>query len=401
MRCGTALTALPVGTDLDLDGYDWRWSDLPPGNAGTHDGLQIRATVWQDQDRMLVLLTADLLMNSVPLVSSWRAAVAAALAIPVDAVIIALAHTHAGPCTVDPDLTKLVQPLLPHASDRGGPHGPFTQHVGAVLVETARRAAALTTPCQLAAASAPCALGYVRRVPVPGGVAHCWNPTESPELAARAMATPDPQVTALWMRRAGAAPTVLWSAGAHPVGLGRTNRQVSADWPGAARRILAERVGAASAFVLGPCGDIHPWVATQDDPAANDIVGAQAAATVIALGAMAPVAAETALHTAQATIAVGGQRVPLAAWRIGPAILASGPVELFAAAGAALRRSTSRPLLIATNANGWTGYWPDQASWDAGGYEVICARALGQHPGDTESLVAAWSELIRAVDQAG
>jgi hypothetical protein len=88
-------------------------------------------------------------------------------------------------------------------------------------------------------------------------------------------------------------------------------------------------------------------------------------------------------------------KTDLAVWRIGRVRLAAAPVELFSELSAELRRQLPGPLLVATNTNGWTGYWPTRAAFAEGGYEVDGARALGRRPGDGERLVEALVALTR------
>jgi hypothetical protein len=58
---------------------------------------------------------------------------------------------------------------------------------------------------------------------------------------------------------------VLYNFTCHPVTLGSTNYLISPDYPGAARRCLAER-GWEALFLQGACGDINPAGCSWDDP---------------------------------------------------------------------------------------------------------------------------------------
>jgi hypothetical protein len=189
---------------------------------------------------------------------------------------------------------------------------------------------------------------------------------------------------------------LLFSLGAHPVCLGKTSRVVSADWPGAARRAIERHLpGCFAAFGLGACGDAHPWIATQDDPAALVPLGEAAGGLAAALAHAAR--PDSGLRCVQRTLQLSGCELDLAAWAIGGAVVLAAPVELFQSLAADLRRRIDRPVLLLTNANGWTGYWPARADFTAGGYEVDAAKARGRAPGDGEALIDALADLAHAV----
>jgi hypothetical protein len=248
-------------------------------------------------------------------------------------------------------------------------------------------------PARLGAAQSPLGLGYCRRVPTPGGVRLCWNPEESPDLVPGPAGDPALAVLALEQVGSGRRWT-LWNHGAHPVCLGKTSRVVSGDWPGLAMAKL-EGASAAAPFLLGACGDVHPWIATQEDASGMEPLASAAAGLVEALAHAARPAAEGPLAVATRSLDLGGSSLDLAAWRLGPARLVAAPVELFASLGAELRRRLPGVLLLASNANGWTGYWPAEADFAGGGYEIDAARAGGRQPGDGERLVEALVALAQ------
>jgi hypothetical protein len=392
MRCGTAHVDITPGLDLDLLGYDFRQEKLPPGHAGVLDPLGCRALALTDGPTAALLVSLDLCIVSVPFARQLRQAAAKAAGCPVEAVVLACSHTHSGPDPREPVLRDDLAQVLPHASAADQASTAYRERLVAAVAEAAARAAGLTVPVTASATSAACALGYGRRVRTADGVRLCWNPQEQAHLAPQP--TADPALSLLWLQPAGRArPVAVWNAGAHPVCLGKTSRVVSADWPGAANQRIADG-GVDPLFVLGACGDTHPWSATQADPVAMERIGALAAGMVDALsGALVPDHRQS-LATAATTIRLGGHDLDLAAWRIGPAVLLAAPVELFAQLGAELRRRIDGPVLLATNANGWTGYWPTSAAFAEGGYEVDAARAMGRTAGDGEALVEALVGLV-------
>lgn len=399
LRAGTAATDITPPADVDLLGYDFRQERLPPGNAGARDALHARALMLSAGDERALLVTLDLCVLSVALARRLRTAAATAAGVAAERVVLACSHTHSGPVLHDPEVADGLQAALPNASTAASTSSArYTATLPVRIAEVAARAAGLTVPVSAGALEAPLALAYDRRVMTAAGLRPCWNPQEQADLAPRP--TADPTCTVLALRQLnGPRQTVLASLGAHPVVLGKTSRVVSADWPGEACRIAEGHLGAHASvlFALGACGDTQPWIATQEDHLAVRTVGATAGGFVALLTQAAPPRLDAALRLASRTVALGGHELDLAAWRIGEALLLAAPVELFAGLAVELRRALPGPLLLCTNANGWTGYWPTRAAFAQGGYEVDAARAWGRQEGDGERLIAALVELARSV----
>jgi hypothetical protein len=78
--------------------------------------------------------------------------------------------------------------------------------------------------------------------------------------------------------------------------------------------------------------------------------------------------------------------------------MVSSPTELFADLSCQLRERIDGPLIVATNANGWTGYWPTQGAFASGGYEIDAAKAMGRSVGDDERLVDALVDLAESLE---
>jgi len=394
---GYASADITPGRDLDLGGYDERIAAGPSGNDGVRDRLRATAVMFDHGDVRLVLVGLDQLLLSVPGARRLRARVAAALALPVAQVRVACSHTHSGPWLEEPELQPLWRRIMPASvRPRAAAATAYHARLEAAIVAVASTAVRRLRPATLVAGDVAHHLGYCRRVPTGDGVAFCWNPALQNQLAPPPSA--DPMLGAIVARyRDGPGGVVIWSHGSHPVVLGKTSRVVSGDWPGAVDRALTAE-GWDPLFVLGACGDIHPAEACQADTAAVDRVAAAALTGLRPLLAGLDARGSTALVARADTIAIHGTELDLAAWRLGPATLLTAPVECFAALVPPLRRAVAGPLLVATNCDGWTGYWGDREAWRRGGYEADIARACGRSPGDGEDLVAALAELQARLD---
>jgi len=405
LRCGFALRDATPGRSVSLGGYDFRQEHQPPGNDGVLDPLGVRALALDTGGEPAVLVSADQLLISSAHGRRLRAVIAEGAGIGRERVHVACTHTHSGPLLIEEDLGELWTQIMPHSATLDeGPQRAYAAAFDAAILDAAAAALADRAPVDLRVREAPLGLAYDRRVPLPdGGVDYCWNRDTRADLDPRS--SPDQTLTCFafaWRERPGG--VALWSHGAHPVTLGKESRVVSADWPGAAARCLAtERPGWAASFVLGPCGETHPWLATQSDPAALDRIGRPAGSLLALLveegGVDDP---DPGLACVAEEVVIDGTALELGAWRIGPAVLATAPVECFAALAPLLRRRHRAPLLLGTNVDGWTGYWAPGTAWKQGGYEVAIARACGRSPGDGEALVDAWSRIVaRACDAGG
>jgi hypothetical protein len=367
LRAGFAQVDITPGPDADLIGYEFRQTDLPPGNTGIHDPLFARALVLDDgTGKLAAIVSLDHCILMVPFARQLRRAIAGKLKTATDRVLLSCTHTHSGPFYQ---------------------RSPWLQQR---VVAAVAQAAGLTYPVTVTAQQAPLGAGYNRRVVTADGLRHCWNPQEFPDLSPGP--NPDPTCTVVVLRQTnGPRQFVLWNFGAHPVVLGKTSRVISADWPGRACHLIDEQLpGAHSLFLLGACGDVHPWIATQEEPAQVETVARPIAGLVTLLAQAGKVAGkETGLRIAAKT----WRGLDLAVWNLAGVQLAAAPVELFSELSVQLRQQMPGPLLVATNTNGWTGYWPTRAAFAEGGYEVDGARQMGRKPGDGERLIATLAGL--------
>jgi hypothetical protein len=376
-----------------LVGYGQRLDLHGSGNAGVLDPLHVRALALSSGSETLLLLSFDLAVLTPPVVDEWRSKLAQALDLPADAILLASTHTHSGPhARVATGEDNLFQ-LTTQTDEADVSYGTMALE-RAILA--ARESLAGLRPHNVFWNEGPLGFGYNRRVRTEGGIQMCWNPEEFPEL--KPSPSPDPHCGALIFRDETGGEIVLWSAGAHPVVLGKESNVVSADWPGfACTRLEGLHSNRRSIFVLGPCGEVHPWIATQGDPAGVAAVGSAAAHFVDLLSH----GIQTPRPAALKHITRDFDGMPLAAWNICGVALLAAPVELFASLSIGLRRNHPAPLLIATLTNGWHAYFPDRAAFEEGVYEVDVAVSCGRKPGDGEALVAALDPLAREVMDAG
>jgi ABC-type nickel/cobalt efflux system permease component RcnA len=381
LRAGFAKADITPEVPLPLMGYDFRQHKLPPSDE-ILDPIFARVLVLQDgtaAPRVLVSLDLAVLRNEQA--RELRQRVADRAETDHTHVIVACTHTHSAPAV---------------AGNQDSDIAEYFDHVMEQTAAAAARAQGLTYPVEARVHTAPIALAYDRRVRTKDGLRMCWNPQEFPDLAPLPAA--DPNCSVLSLRQInGPREFLIFNVGAHGTVLGKTSNVISADWPGAACRLLEQHHPHRHAlFLQGACGHAHPWVATQEAPEGIDTVG-RAAAGFVDLLAQALRPTDGELQHANADFQAPKASLDISVWRIGGVWLVALPVELFGELALGIRHRLDGPVLIATCAQGWNGYWPDAGAFADGKYEVDSAQRNGLSPGDGERLVDAVLDLAASL----
>ena len=374
LRCGFGSNDITPHPSVPLMGYPEPRSRS--GSDGVHLPLLARACVLKEGSRTAVLVALDLCVLPNAACRRLRAEIAKSIDIDQTNVLVSTSHTHSGPFPGD-DYLESIQPKI---------------------LDAVRRASDLVHPVTAWIQEAALGLGYNRRVPVDGTIRMCWNPQTIADHPPRP--APDPTCTLLQFRQVNGPRQVnVWSLGAHPVVFGKASRMISSDYPGAACTWLDANIpDGKSMFVLGAAGNVHPWMATQEDPRNVDRIGETAGAFVRTLAqATRPIRALEEgenLVCRSKTVVIRGHELDIAVWNVGDAFIVAAPVELFGELAVDLRRRLEKPVLLSTLTNGWNGYWPHRGAFAEGGYEVGAVPA-GLEPGDGEALINHLVDLAR------
>ena len=413
--------------EVSLYGYDHRlMPDQPTGNAGILDPTGVQVCLWHDDQRAIVTAVVDCCLISVALAASWRTGLAdywqqvqrrkqqetnQTVTLDPDEIIIVATHTHSGPILDDPDALRYVAQVLPHSGyDQVTP--AVSAHTEAIKKLYAKRYSKRSNRAQPVVRAWwrqwPCTHGYVRRVMTPDGLDMCWNPHQQDHLQPEMV--DHPQTLWVWETAAGSH-VGLATLPLHPVSLGQASRFVSADWPGGVRQDLAASSehgpGMQLAIMMTAAADAHPWIATQNDPAQlnhmSQTISSQMKAMLPARGSALPLQLPKC-QTQQ--FAVPGQLAVTAThwhWPDEPTpstndnnlqtpILTAISGELFTQLGRQWHQQQPNGSMLITNAQGWSGYWPDADSFAVGNYEVAAAETWGLVAGDGEKLI---EQLLR------
>lgn len=399
LRAGYAEEEITPGPGMSLIGYEFRDGELPPGNGGVHDPLWVRVLVLESGRTLCFWVTLDLCILTREVAVDLRRRLAVLAGGHEDRILLSCSHTHSGPFPQMGRVSGREEELRP-LDDATPPDEmeAYTRLLFERVEMAARRARGLLNPVVAEVQEAPLGIGYNRRVRRGKGVAVCWNPQEFPNLHPEG--APDPTLTTLRFRHErGPNSYVLWSLGVHPVCLGKTSRVVSADWPGVANRMIREAdPDCRPLFVQGAGGEVHPWIATQNDPDLLEVVARPAAALVRLLGyAAVPMGRSPQIRTLRKEVRVGTQGVDVTLWRIGDLLVVGLPVELFGTLSMAFRQRWDGPVVFATLTNGWECYWPNRGAFAEGNYEVDAARSFGRRAGDGEELMKSVERLARGL----
>ena len=215
-------------------------------STGVHDPLYATVLVLEASDTRVALVCWDLCREQSPRLHE------AVAELGITQLLLCSSHTHAGPILSTEDFPSKEEPWLRTIEKR--------------VHEAIREACADMFPAYFAVAEGSIQLGYNRLVRGPDGVAITYfnNPQRVP------YGPVDPTVGLIRISdEAGVTRAVLVHYACHAVVLGPGNTLISADYVGAMRKIVEEKLGhnTLCLFVQGCCGDINPLImARTGDP---------------------------------------------------------------------------------------------------------------------------------------
>lgn len=233
--------------------------------TGTHDPLMARALMLSDGSVSLVLISCDLIGFTPSCAHAIRARIAARLGIALHAVMLCCTHTHSAPAS------------MPFRGVMGMVDQAWLDSIINAVVDLAASLPPRLQPARLTAAStAVPGIGYNRQ-----------DPSRAADDTLRVLA---------FDTDAGHRIATVINYATHAVVLGPRNLLFSADFPGAATRILAERHGGVALYLQGACGDIDPLVYQQRGWGTGTFDDCDAIGALLANASDAAVRASRAMH---------------------------------------------------------------------------------------------------------
>ena len=430
LRAGVARVTVTPPIGIPMIGFAGRGPA-----AGIHDDLTATALVLEGPAAQLnggthsagvsrlAVIACDLLFLRAKEVRAVREAIAQLTDVPPDQVVIACSHTHYGPLT-EPD------------RDEQGPQvRPYLANLVHLLAGAVAMARSKVVPCQIGFGQGEVRVGINRRERTADGqIILGQNP----------LGPVDPRVAVLRVDGVDGGPlAAVLNYACHPVSLGGKCTDISADFPGTARRLVEEETGAMCLFLQGATGNINPllmgwdwthlarlglplgaeavrayWSAAPSAESTNGGVGV--ASTQLELPPLLPSSieegreaiamlerererlsaagdegglwwAERRLARAQQGLEAlqGGTPVPpveaeLMALRLSDSVgVVTAPGEIFTEIGQSIvARSPFPHTLYATYTNGTIQYVPTRAAYAEGGYEVTHACQVAPEAGE-------------------
>jgi neutral ceramidase len=430
LRAGVARVTVTPPIGISMFGFAGRGPA-----AGIHDDLTATALVLEgpqtqlsgaEQDEgvsRLAIIACDLLFLRFEEVRAVRKAIARLCDVPPDQVVIACSHTHYGPLTE------------PERDEQGPQVESYLANLVHLLAGAVAMARARVVPCRLGFGQGEVRIGVNRRERAADGQIILGQNPSGPV---------DPRVAVLRIDDVDGNPlAAVLNYACHPVSLGSRCTDISADFPGTARRLVEEQTGAICLFLQGAAGNINPllmgwdwthlarlglplgaeavrvyWsVAPGNEPADS---GLAAASSRLQLPPLLPSSiaegqetvsmlerererlsaagdegalwwAERRLERARRGLEAlrGSTPVPpveaeLMALRLSDSVgVVTAPGEIFTEIGQSIvARSPFDHTLYATYANGTIQYVPTRAAYAEGGYEVTHACQVAPEAGE-------------------
>ncbi len=238
-----AVITPPLGTPMT--GFGDRDYD-PAGCKGIHDDLWARALWIEHGSEKALIMGFDLLFFSRDEADRMKGAIGRAIDIAPSAILLNTSHTHTGP---------KVGTWFYTPSDLF-----YLDYLEQAVVRAAVDARNNARPATLKAGSGKSSVPVSRRKKLPNGVIDFAPAPDAPVC--------DNLPVCLFEDTAGKPICLLFSISCHPSTVKGVDRSfwISADYPGAAMRILDERIGApVSLFLQGAGGDSKASVIADPD----------------------------------------------------------------------------------------------------------------------------------------
>lgn len=388
MECGTARIEITPPFETALFGYPAKDRTFAPHKDKVLDPLHARAVYIQNGNApgllfvvldLCIILTVDSL--------AYRTELASELRLPVENIILSCTHTHSAPLARLTRDNGHKEPTGDYITDPRETSIRYGQWLLGRIKRIAALALSRRAPVILSHRETLTGLGYNRRCRTPDGIRHCWNIREFQERIPEPMRNLHHSVLKFeYKGKAGG--VIMENVGIHPVVMGKENHQISGDWPCYARRHVEKRLnGYQAVFTMGPGAQVHPWIATQNDPKGLKWIGEAVGAEAIL---MAAVAEEISIPDEPFRIRytrIPKTEVEIGLFELGRILMVIVPFELSATLAHRIICDLGRPVIFHCLSNGWDGYWMSPEEFEEGGYEVEVARSKGVSPATAVSLL--------------
>ena len=397
LRAGAARVDVSPTEPVMLAGYASR-TNL---SQGVHDPLSARALAFEQDGTRLVVVSLDSLGFYNQTAEPLREGIIEGCGLKPSELFLCAIHTHSAPTlTLDAE------------------HGPaanieYTRALRVKLAAVVHTALDHLAPVEIGFGAGSSPVGVNRREPVLDRAGHTKI-----VLGRNPAVLTDREVQVLKVARAdGSGVTAaLFAYAVHSTALGPQNYLVSGDIHGMAAQFMEQYLGngVVAPEFAGASGDLDPWVRTlpsfrtdkgwQPEPILlASLLGEEVAVVFDGISATnnnCPI--KTAWKTIQLPskpskdpFTTGGATVAfnITVARLGGMAFVGLGGEIFNDLGKSIKaNSPFHPTFILTHCNGAAGYFPTEASYPAGGYEVDASRGA---PGAGEKIVEEAGQMLK------
>ena len=397
MRAGVAKIDITpqVSAGAFMTGYTSKL-DMPA--TGVHDPLRARALVLDDGRTTLALVALDLIgLNPGRLCALARAQ-------GLDHILLAATHTHGGPLVLDLG--------VPYGENRDWPAAsPYLTWLEERIVEAVCQARDARREVRMSIGHGRADISFNRRQCIDGKVEMVWGRNRD---RSKDWGPVDPDLGVWRLDDLDGRPfALLANYACHPVVMGKSNRLLTADFPGAAMDYLtAQFPGVMPFFLQGGCGDLDPYVDVQEDFAPVRSQGEELGRDIADLfRAMGPYAAgkdgalepEPSLTWCELRQTFGRFEKPEQMQELRYGVLRVGrdlaflalPGEPFVGLQLDLKaRSPVAHTFMLGYTNGYAGYFPTRQANREGGYGASWGETMHIEPRAGEAMIAAALEAL-------
>ena len=394
LRCGAA----KANIDPDLPSHLYGYRDTLVSHK-IHDSLHVAVIYLESGGERMALLTYDAIFFRASLIEKIQQACAQATGLPPRAILTTVSHCHSTPYAAGAEPWPTAGPGDP----RTAPALAYAERVIAQSVTALKAAIAAAEPAALSYNTTHIRENLNRRAFFPSGQ-YFYQPKQK-NLLPLCDGIADDELGVLFFKATQGERYIatLVNYTAHPLTVGDTSTEVTADFPGVIKREIEANLGGVALFVNGACGDNHPlgaeaglgrcermgqalaekalyhrWdsVALERTPLGSDyreiILPALTRAQFDAL----PQNFEAQYREPDAAVLKdGGIRTWFSLWAIGPLLFIGVPGEVTAELGLRLKWDSPFPkTFVMFMSTDWVGYIPHRNAYTWGGYEVLTAR---------------------------
>lgn len=379
-RAGAAKVDITPAADagLAMAGYPNRTGPM----TGVRDPLHVRAIAFDDGQTQAALVSVEVIGMAVPFWEKMTARIAAEAGIARENVFLASVHTHSAPAIgpnfgpVDPEVAKKKE--------------AYIRRVEEAIVSAVRGATDALQPARIGFGTGRANVNISRRA---RDIERGWWLGYNPDGAS------DKTVAVIKLETAAGEPiAILSNYGVHATVMGASNREISADLPGATARFVEQHYGGrvVSPWTSGAGGDQAPIYDRNGTEFRHvDMLGQILGEEVVRVAEEIKTSPRGKITTLQRVVSCPGKRtvqppgvgrefkiedadpvqIRLSLLAIGDIALAGVSGEVLTMIGQRLKAESpfARTMLV-THCNGSSGYLPDDAAWDEPAFEVVQAR---------------------------